>query len=201
MDRNNFLEILNCTSGINSEYDSALLPDVKSTPANTENLETVFLPNTENPQESQNKENKYESRQSYQLFLRKAKKIQWMSDKKSIVDESSQKITEFFPGNKNVKLIGIMTGNRREGLWKEFGKNGKLLKETNYSNNLRNGLCKEWFPNGQLRVEGMYKNGNKDGFSVVYKPSGVIKTKGIYENGKLVNDSDLLNLLSEAKAH
>ena len=198
--RNNQLEMECLTGNLSKEVDNLLFPEIKSDtkkpdnilpqensikhlpiikfylPENLKNLNHFERPKSQKPQ-SQDKERFSNGLLSHELPTSKIKQI----------DNNPKKIEDFWD-NKMPKLTGIMIKNKREGLWKEFNRNGQILFETNYLNGKKHGICKEWYPKGILRQEGTFKNGLKDGFVILYKPDKDIKEKGYYKDGKIVKN-------------
>lgn len=85
-----------------------------------------------------------------------------------------------------------LDGNK-QGVWKEFHKNGKLKKEANYRDNKVNGIVKEFSPSGELKILEKFKDGVEDleatevEFVQLYKeyyPDGTVKLEGGQLNGK-----------------
>lgn len=75
--------------------------------------------------------------------------------------KDGESITKYKSGQ--IKMIGIMKGGKREGLWKSFYENGIPWSETTFVAGIRNGKTRTWFENGSKRYEGAYKNDLESG--------------------------------------
>ena len=53
---------------------------------------------------------------------------------------------------------------------------------------LKDGVCKEYFKNGSLSCEGVYAKGEKTGEWKYYLLTGKLKAIGKYENGKMTGE-------------
>ena len=74
---------------------------------------------------------------------------------------------------------------RKDGLCREWTKNGVLIKEINWSNNKEDGLCRKWHKKGaELREEGNYIEGKKDGLWRWRHENGQLSSEVNYINGK-----------------
>lgn len=102
------------------------------------------------------------------------------------------------------KLVNI---KQKQGEWKIYNVQGKLLRTINYDKGVKNGLQTtyfheggvaekanfvngkkeglqvQFFPNGDTSLVMYYKNGEFDGPIISYWPNGHIKVKGAYKNG------------------
>ncbi|WP_338375643.1 hypothetical protein [uncultured Flavobacterium sp.] len=81
----------------------------------------------------------------------------------------------FYDDGSVAEILNYIDG-KREGNYKKFGVNEKILEDLNYKNNELHGLASFYDGLGNMILQGQYTNGLK---------SGVWKT---YENGKVVNE-------------
>jgi uncharacterized protein len=65
--------------------------------------------------------------------------------------------------------------DQREGLWKDYWLNDKLMYEGLYKNGQRVGLWKGYYPNGSLMYEGQYKNDRESGLWKYYNKGKLIE--------------------------
>ena len=78
---------------------------------------------------------------------------------------------EWFKNGK-LRYEGNMKNNKEDGVSRYYHENGTLSWEVNYKNGVIEGLEKEWFENGKLRYEGNMKNNKVDGVSKEYCEHG-----------------------------
>ncbi len=112
---------------------------------------------------------------------------------------------KFIAGDKTkVSEEGIYKDGKKEGIWKEYYKNGNLKSEITFTNNKPDGYAKLYYENGKLSEEGNWKGtkwiGNykyyhengKPKYEFVFtndgKRSG--KQKYYHENGKIAIEGD-----------
>ena len=81
--------------------------------------------------------------------------------------------------------IGYFKNGLREGLHKEWFRNGNLKDEINFKNGLKHGEFRYWDDKGQLLKEGHYFNDSLDGFIKEWYHNGNIKLEVHYKNGKM----------------
>ena len=72
---------------------------------------------------------------------------------------------------------------KRNGLYLELDKQGRLLKKIDYKNDLIDGLNCVWRTNGLLSVKQEYKEGHLDGLSLIYNDNGFIQEESQYRAG------------------
>ncbi|MCX6271043.1 MAG: toxin-antitoxin system YwqK family antitoxin [Bacteroidetes bacterium] len=93
-----------------------------------------------------------------------------------------------------VKTYAQYKANQPDGLWKEYGEDGKLLKSYVYSKGFkvgegitdeagkRQGAWKEYWENGKLRAEGKYKGGKRIGYWKYYYENEKLEEEGNYDD-------------------
>lgn len=79
----------------------------------------------------------------------------------------------------------------RDGIVREYHKNGKLLSEINYKNGKIEGLLRSWYDNGQLHDSAYFEKGKVIGYAVAYYRNG---NKNREENW---NEHEVLHGLSQ----
>jgi len=124
-----------------------------------DNLQDILRPKIQRREKSIEKKTNSKALKPHEL---PASKIKQTDDKPKYVKD--------YWNNDQLKLTGTMIKNKREGLWKEFNREGQILSESNYLNGKKDGICKEWYPNGKLRTEGTFENGLKHGIFKVFDP-------------------------------
>jgi antitoxin component YwqK of YwqJK toxin-antitoxin module len=72
----------------------------------------------------------------------------------------------------------------RQGLWKNYYKDGTLMGEEHYLNGELHGLWKVYYDNGTLGSEGHYLNGKPHGLWKSYHSNGTLQWEGHYLNGE-----------------
>lgn len=81
--------------------------------------------------------------------------------------------------------VGIFNQGLREGLHKEWFRNGNLKDEITFKNGKKNGEFRYWDDKGQLLKDGYYKNDSLDGFIREWYHNGNIKLEVHYISGKM----------------
>ena len=72
---------------------------------------------------------------------------------------------------------------KKEGLYLELDKQGRLLKKVDYKNDMMYGLNCAWRTNGLISVKQEYKEGQLDGRSLIYNEYGFIQEESQYKSG------------------
>ena len=83
--------------------------------------------------------------------------------------------------NNDIICEGEYLKGKKNGIGKEYYKDGKLKFEGEYLNEKRHGIGKEYFPNGKLFSEGEYLNGKKWNIKEYDKNGNIINE---LKNGK-----------------
>ncbi|MCU0460499.1 MAG: hypothetical protein MUF36_00580 [Bacteroidales bacterium] len=109
----------------------------------------------------------------------------------------------YFPEGKIQQTVSFNTG-KREGLSKEYDKNGNIITLLEYnndflvsrekinrtdSNGLKQGEWIEFYPNGGKKTEKTYKDDNLHGYYKEYDQRGVLVLTMLYENGSIVKSN------------
>jgi uncharacterized protein len=106
----------------------------------------------------------------------------------------------YFPDNKVQQTIAYNNG-KKEGLSKEYDKEGNVITLFEYSNDflvsrerinrldnkgLKQGEWKEFYPNGRIKSEKTYKDDLMHGYYKEYDNRGKLVLTMLYENGSIV---------------
>jgi uncharacterized protein len=106
----------------------------------------------------------------------------------------------YFPDGK-INQILVYRNGKKEGLSKEFDKNGNIITLLEYSNDflvnrekinradgkgLKQGDWKEFYPSGILKIEKTYKDDQLHGYYKEYDIKGNLILTMLYENGAIV---------------
>ena len=86
---------------------------------------------------------------------------------------------EHYP-NGNIKISGMLVGDKRVGIWRAFYENGNRQSETEYINGQRNGKSTVWYSDGKIRYQGYYKADNKVGNWIFFDENGETAKEEIY---------------------
>ena len=81
--------------------------------------------------------------------------------------------------------IGSFKNGLREGIHKEWFRNGNIKDEITYSSGLKNGEFRYWDDKGQLLKEGHYQKNKLDGFIKEWYHNGNIKLEVNYKMGDM----------------
>ena len=109
----------------------------------------------------------------------------------SIGEKRNGKFTDYFKDGK-IRGIGNYKDDERHGICKYFYRNGNLQEEVPYKKGKVTGIGKSYYSNGNIHHICEYKNGKRNGYSVCYDKKGNIMQKVLYKNGLVVdfNDND-----------
>ena len=77
----------------------------------------------------------------------------------------------------------IYRGNKQNGMYEEWNKNGQLVVRENYKNGKMDGVCERWWDNGKPRHRYSYKNGKMDGICEQWGDNGKLQHRYSYKNG------------------
>lgn len=100
------------------------------------------------------------------------------------VKKNKSEINEKTYGDKHLKSKVSNADGEKDGLWKEYFDNGKLMIIGNYIEGKKDGIWKEYFENGQLSSKSNYAHGKKENLLELYHPKGHLKGKINYKDGK-----------------
>ena len=99
---------------------------------------------------------------------------------------SDEVLVTYYASNGNIMSQGVMTGKEREGEWKYFHKNSKVVMNIeNYANGKLHGTYETFYKNGQLIESVHYEHGLRNGKSFTYYPNGKKSGEFVYNNDKL----------------
>ena len=80
---------------------------------------------------------------------------------------------DYSPGGKTLHSEINFKSGKEEGLARFYHYySGELEAEINYANGLRDGIAKDYFKNGKIKKETRYKNGNMEGVIKIYDENG-----------------------------
>jgi len=103
-----------------------------------------------------------------------------LDDEEDLIEEMPNMYREYFPGKKQIKMMGPLDNEgRRHGTWESFFENGKKNSATYYVNGVREGHSIVYYPNGAVYYYGEYKNDEKVGIWKVF-----------HENGELASEEE-----------
>lgn len=103
-------------------------------------------------------------------------------DKKvEVLKETQDSIFISFYENGNVKLIGNLSKNRKQGKWISFDKSGAKEYENEYIDDEMEGL-QSFFIDQKLKRLELYRNGKKNGLAKYFNECGDVFREGIYKD-------------------
>lgn len=118
-------------------------------------------------------------------------------------DKREGKGNIYFPNGKTKQTIPYIEG-KKQGLSKEYDKEGELITLYEYNNDFliarerinrynndkqKNGDWKEYYQDGTLRKDMTYRNGELHGYYREYDERGILLIAMLYDNGELVEES------------
>lgn len=93
--------------------------------------------------------------------------------------------SKIYDNNGNVVSTGIVNEQgEKQGNWKNYYKNEKLLSEGSYADNDKTGKWNYYFENGRIEQTGMFRNGKPFGIWKWYNRNGDLLREEEYFNGK-----------------
>ena len=93
------------------------------------------------------------------------------------------RIVKNYHSNGQLKSIGRMYKDKREGEWKFYDIDGQtLIGIDNHHNGKKNGLSVDYYPNGQKKAERYFKDGVLNGQSKTYSEKGNVQTEIVWKN-------------------
>ena len=75
-------------------------------------------------------------------------------------------------------------GGKRNGLCEYWDSNGQIMERINYKGGKRNGLYEIWYSNGQMCVRTNYKDGEINGLYEIWYSNGQMRERSNYKDGK-----------------
>jgi len=90
----------------------------------------------------------------------------------------------FYDNKKLASEGNYIKKNIKDGLWKYYAVDGRLVMEITYSNGVKNGKELTYWSNGKVMQEKNWKNGVEDGLWAQYFQNGSNKLKTRMVNGK-----------------
>jgi antitoxin component YwqK of YwqJK toxin-antitoxin module len=109
----------------------------------------------------------------------------------------------YFPDGKVQQTVSYNNG-KKEGLSKEFDRNGMVISLLEYNNDflitrerinrtdnkgLKQGEWKDFYPNGSIKVERNYKDDLLHGYYKEYDTRGILVLTTLYDNGSIVKSA------------
>jgi len=107
-----------------------------------------------------------------------------------IVDEGGNrngKWKDFYPNGK-IMADGQFNDNRKSGVWKYYNISGKLEQTGSFNNGRPDGLWQWYYDDNSLLREEEYFQGKRDGSFTEYSAAGEIITQGQYSDGEKNGD-------------
>jgi uncharacterized protein len=111
----------------------------------------------------------------------------------------------FYENSQQVKWEGTFKNNLKNGTFREYDINGKVIKTEEYLNgelvdmvsinnkgqSVKMEVRREYYPNAQDRIVGTYKNGVPDGVFREYSMEGDVIGSKVYREGKVTGEGIL----------
>ena len=110
--------------------------------------------------------------------------------KQLIIPNNSNKIENYFVNTFSdfkVNVSFYTSKNVKNGLYRKYNNQGKLIFETYYSNNMENGICRKWDENGKLRCMIEYHNNKKNGNQYIFDENENIISEFKYNENNMVS--------------
>lgn len=107
--------------------------------------------------------------------------------------QDKQELIEYYPDGTTIKAKYFMINGKREGLYQEFDKSGKILYEFNYVNDQRHGSYYSYHENGNVFVKGQFSLGCVDGSFYYYNEEN--KLDSVIEYIVFHEDESVLDFL------
>lgn len=97
---------------------------------------------------------------------------------------------EYYPDSKLIGKSGNYIEGKMSGTWTWYYKDGKVKRESAYSNNNKNGLTTYWYKNGHKQSESFYKDDYIDGKAIWFHQNGIKKKEAVYSQGKFISGTE-----------
>ena len=81
---------------------------------------------------------------------------------------------------------GTYKAGKKDGVWEEYHKNGRLFQKGTYKDNKKVGVWETYWENGELQSKMPYKNNERDGDYETYYDNGQLRTKGTFKNDQFI---------------
>jgi antitoxin component YwqK of YwqJK toxin-antitoxin module len=82
-----------------------------------------------------------------------------------------------------LEIRAIYKSGKRNGIYEEYDKNGKMYKSRTYKNDKREGEATQWYDNGNILKITYFKDDKEHGECKVYHENGEIGGHGWHRNG------------------
>lgn len=93
--------------------------------------------------------------------------------KEQLIEQTREWYREYYPGKKQIKIIGTVDDEgRRHGVWEFYNESGQKISATYYLHGIKEGYSIVYHPNGNTSYVGEYKNDKKIGVWRTYDPDG-----------------------------
>ncbi|PQJ10518.1 hypothetical protein CJD36_011115 [Flavipsychrobacter stenotrophus] len=100
----------------------------------------------------------------------------------------------FQDGSSNTNKIWFMAKDgKKNGLYKEWFRNGQIADSCYYLNDLQEGVETGWYDNGGKRLRCSYVGGKKSGIETAWHINGALEFSANYTNGKIQGRVDVLD--------
>lgn len=110
----------------------------------------------------------------------------WKNDKSDGYNKSAFK-------NGIIKVEGLYVNGEREGEFKRYNKEGRLIKIENYNKGLKEGEYKKYNSLGTLLIKGNYKKDKRYGIWEWYRRDGSLASKENYGNKDVLKEVQFYN--------
>ncbi|MGW5342378.1 toxin-antitoxin system YwqK family antitoxin [Streptomyces sp. NPDC004050] len=67
---------------------------------------------------------------------------------------------------------------------------GSLVSQESYASGIRDGLSREWYKDGRLRAEGVVRRGRPRGEFLEWHPNGVLKSRQVFNDSGMVLEEE-----------
>ena len=87
---------------------------------------------------------------------------------------------------------GILDGDIKQGFWRKYFENGKMMEEGNYTDNIKPGEWFTYWSNGAIRNKGTYdENQNQIGEWFYHREDGTVQeVKNFSKDEEIYEDVD-----------
>jgi antitoxin component YwqK of YwqJK toxin-antitoxin module len=102
--------------------------------------------------------------------------------------DNKQASVKLFDDTGELSATGAYYDKKKDGEWKYFGSQEKLVMQEMYNKGLKNGIAIKYYPSGKIVEELEWKNGKMNGKWNRYYEDGTIRIKSMHNNDMRTGD-------------
>ena len=104
------------------------------------------------------------------------------SSEGTYINEKREGIWKFYNDDERLIAEEFYENGIPSGTWKNYYHKGELLEEIGYKNGKKEGPWKQYFEDGPLKLSATFEDGKLEGLATFFHPNGRVKISGLYKN-------------------